>query len=79
MTWGPLLSGDLSNPQGRRDKAIDVEHRGLIYADLGFVLPVKTTTGDPTGIPTGYTYMNTFDKAIRSYNGSAWVDLGTWT
>lgn len=42
-------------------------------------LEVKTTTGDPASPGTGRTYLNTFDKRVRTYDGTAWVDLSTWS
>lgn len=43
----------------------------------GLVLPVKTTTGDPTGVE-GLVYANTFDNKIRVYADGVWRDLATW-
>ena len=41
-------------------------------------LPVKTTTGDPSGPVDGDMYVNTFDNKIRVYADAAWRDLATW-
>jgi hypothetical protein len=44
----------------------------------GFLLPVKTTTGDPAVPWEGQVYVNTFDNKIRCYADGAWRDLATW-
>lgn len=45
---------------------------------VNMCVEVKTTTGDPGAPGTGRTYINTFDKKVRTYNGADWVDLATW-
>ena len=46
--------------------------------DVGIVLPVKTTTGDPASPAEGQLIVNTFDNKIRVYADGAWRDLATW-
>lgn len=41
-------------------------------------LPVKATTGDPTGQQEGDMYVNTSDNALRLYADSAWRSVLTW-
>ena len=43
-----------------------------------FLIPVKTTTGDPASPDEGQLYVNTFDNKVRCYAGGAWRDLATW-
>lgn len=45
---------------------------------LGLVLPVKTTTGNPSSPSEGQIYVNTFDNAVRVFADAAWRDLATW-
>lgn len=45
--------------------------------DGSLYLPLKTTTGDPTGVESRI-YVNTFDNKIRVYADGAWRDLATW-
>lgn len=52
-------------------------HVDLVLLD-GVVLPIKTTTGDPSTPAVGQLYVNTFDNKIRVWADSAWRDLATW-
>ena len=47
------------------------------YVFGGVVLPVKTTTGDPSG-QEGQMYVNTADNALRLYADSAWRTVVSW-
>jgi len=47
------------------------------YTAAEVLLPLKSDTGDPTGVE-GLIYVNTFDNAVRVYADGAWRDLATW-
>ena len=72
-----------SRPIGNRSvipRTIDVT-RNFVFGDgdgMGLVLPVKTTTGNPSSPAEGQCYVNTFDNAVRVYADGAWRDLVTW-
>ena len=62
---------------GASDKYWASCYLNAVYCLSLLQIPIKTTTGDPQPV-TGMIYINTYDKKVRIYNGSAWVDLGTW-
>ena len=43
----------------------------------GNLFPLWTTASRPTSPNTGQTGYNTTTSAVESYNGSAWVALGS--
>jgi hypothetical protein len=66
-------------PEVRIQNSIPLITDGEVDASSGaMVLPVKTTTGDPSSPAEGQVYVNTFDNKVRVYADSAWRDLVTW-
>ena len=51
---------------------------GLSGTGVGFVLPVRTSTGDPASPFEGQMYVNTADNALRVYADGAWRDVISW-
>ena len=43
--------------------------------DFQLVVPVKTDTGDPTGVAAGAIYYNSFDDALRLFDGAVWRNV----
>jgi hypothetical protein len=65
-----------ASPSASLDVNGDTNVDGTLTVDQ-LVLPVKSTSGDPTGTE-GQIYVNTADNAVRVYADGAWRSITTW-
>lgn len=73
-------TGDTRLRWNSSSSVVEFDVNGTTEMQLGtdaLVIPVKTTTGDPTAVADGHLYLNTADGLLRLRSNGSWHSVAT--